>query len=170
MRIRHKIFIIVLFNNAFLCNYCYAKIVDCPPIVLKNIQYSSHDNYILAYDMQEKKELWRTELFIETFLDDVNVFLETDAQLNIACIEDVNSLEVVATDNRHRKYFLDAKDGSIRYKTKNGKVVTGDDTSYIYNVIQNIKSSLGVFYYLIIGLFFLFSYMFWRSKRNKSNS
>lgn len=156
--IKLTLHVAVLLQTLLFSNFSYAKIGDCPPILLNNIEYSSHDNYVEAYDLIKNKKLWKTELFMETFSDDVNVFLEADSQLNIACIENVDSKEIVMKDNRNRQFFLDTGTGTIIYKTKNGQVVKGDEISYTYNILQNIKLRLGAFYYLIILLILLSIY------------
>lgn len=128
----------------------YAKIADCPPVDFMGIHYSTHANYVEATNKATTEFLWKNELYLETFTGSFNVFLESDSQLNIACIEDVTSESITVKDSRDRKFYLDRQSGEILYKTKNGVVVTGNDISLPNIYFQEFTGRFGLLAYVLL--------------------
>lgn len=92
---------------------CWAKIADCPVIVVSDTQYSSHANYIQATHKSTGAIVWRTILFTESFRGTLDPTREEDVQWNIACLRSVKSGVVVASDSKHRIFRLNATTGKI---------------------------------------------------------
>ncbi|GEM_PF-1535272 len=100
---------------------CRAKIVDCPPIVSKGVEYSSHSNYVQAVEQSTRKILWRTALFTEVYTRKFDPNLEEDVQWNIACIREVRTSEVLVSDRRARVFHVNRTNGSLIATEKSSK-------------------------------------------------
>jgi hypothetical protein len=90
-----------------------AKVADCPPVVVGDFEYSTHDNFVQATRRSSGSVVWKTVLFSQRNLRALDPKLETDVQLNTACIESVAEQVVVAHDRRKRHYRLDAATGQL---------------------------------------------------------
>lgn len=125
----------VLILLIFALQPCYAKIGDCSEIVDNHITYQSHADYVEAVDAQGNV-LWHTPVIKGIDFGLYIPFSESDAQMNISCVEKIENNLLTVTDKRNHQFILDKNTGEIIHSGMNEPLPT-DKASRIRYLILN---------------------------------
>ena len=104
-----------------------SKIGDPAPIVLGQVTYQSHANYVEAVASESMKVIWHTELYSSIAPKGYDPNLEEDAQWNIISTIKVVGDDIEARDGKGRTFRVNAKTGRIQLFEINGSRVTANE-------------------------------------------
>lgn len=102
-----------------LSSHIYSKISDPKPIIINNIKYQSHGNYVEAFDLIDNKLIWKTIVYSRCYPIIDFPIGETDIYWNIISSIEFDNNEILVCDSRNNKYFLDLKNGYVVSKKIN---------------------------------------------------
>ncbi len=122
----------------------FAKIADTKPLIVNNVMYKSHGNYVEAIDLRSDKTLWKTKVFSRykpKFVGISIFFIEMDATWNIISELEFKENKLVVTNMKDNKYFLDVS---------NGKIISKEITSHIILFPDEILLLIILFIILVL--------------------
>lgn len=104
--------------EAIMPRKAMSKIVDPQALVIGNVKYQSHANYVEAIDITSEKTLWHTVLYPTIEPEHPDPTLEQDAQWNIISAIKIIGDQIEARDRNGNIYELNRMTGRMVKKSR----------------------------------------------------
>jgi hypothetical protein len=113
MKLLKIAFVVILLGASSMV---LAKIADPPPVILGNILFRSHLDYVEAVESSTSKILWKTVLFQSGYIGKYDPSLEEDVQQNIINELKLNGDVLIVRNNKGEEFRIDSKTGKVLSK------------------------------------------------------